>query len=406
MTSSVSKPRILVLLGCYLPGFRSGGPVRTISCMVEALAPFFDFRIVTLNHDSGSTEIYDSVQTHAWNQVGSAQVYYIPNWSVALVQRIAKEVEPHLIYLNGFFATSSIYGLLARNLGKLPDVPFILATRGDLAGGALGLKTPKKRAYMAFARLFNLYKDLRWHASSEREKSEMLSQLQSFGLSSDQVLVAPDLGSGYASVATPRPQKLSGIARFVTLSRITRMKNLPFTLDRLAELHGDVSLDIFGPVEDRELWSECERKLAALPKNVTVNYKGAVEPDRVLGEMSQRHFFILPTLGENYGHVIIEAAASGCPVIISDRTQWSGLEQKNVGWDISLDDPSRWRSLLQSCVDMSEEQYESMAESASRFGRAVMESRENLEANVDLFRRAIHERTPPLAEALSRGSVR
>ena len=124
-----------MLLGCYLPGFRSGGPVRTISCMVEALAPYFDFRIVTLNHDSGSTEIYDSVKTHAWNQVGSAQVYYVPGWSVSLVQRIAKEVEPDLIYLNGFIATTSIYGLLARNLGKLPNVPFILATRGDLAGG-------------------------------------------------------------------------------------------------------------------------------------------------------------------------------------------------------------------------------------------------------------------------------
>jgi hypothetical protein len=54
---------------------------------------------------------------------------------------------------------------------------------------------------------------------------------------------------------------------------------------------------------------------------------------------------------------------------------------------------------------MSEEQYESMAESASKFGRAVMESHENLEANVDLFRRAIQQCTPD-SEALARGTVR
>jgi glycosyltransferase involved in cell wall biosynthesis len=406
MSSSVAKPKILVLLGCYLPGFRSGGPVRTISCMVEALAPHFDFRIVTLNHDSGTTEIYDLVKTGSWNRVGSAEVYYIPKWSLSLVQKIAKEVRPDLIYLNGFFATSSIHGLLARKLGMLPSAPIILATRGDLAGGALGLKTPKKRAFMSMARWFSLYRDLHWHASSEREKSEMLAQLLPFGVTAEKIKVAPDLGSGYVPTPSNRSPKLPGAARFVTLSRITRMKNLPFTLDLLSELNGDISLDIFGPIEDQKLWSECESRIAALRPTVTVNYHGAVAPERVLEEMFQRHFFILPTLGENYGHVIIEAASSGCPVVISDRTQWTGLDQKNVGWDISLEDRERWKSVLQSCIDMSSEQYESMAESASRFGQAVMNSHENLQANVDLFRRAIQEREPNSADMLARGTVR
>jgi len=189
------------------------------------------------------------------------------------------------------------------------------------------------------------------------------------------------------------------------LSRIARMKNLPFALDRLSELTGRVTLDIFGPVEDRELWSECKSKIAAMPPNVSVNYHGPVAPERVLGEMSQRHFFILPTLGEKQGHVIVEAAASGCPVVISDRTQWLGLEQKNAGWDISLETPSQWKSVLQHCVDMNSQQYESMAESASRFGRSIMESRENLDANVDLFRRAIQKRVAGI-DTLAGGVVR
>ena len=406
MSSSGAKPKILVLLGCYLPGFRSGGPVRTISCMVEALAPRFDFHIVTLNHDSGSTEIYDSVRTGAWNQVGNAQVYYIPKWSLSLVRSLARGLSPDLVYLNGFFATSSIHGLLARKLGMLTSAPVVLATRGDLAGGALGLKTPKKRAFMSVAYWFGLYRDLYWHASSEREKSEMLSQLQSFGVTSDRIQVAPDLGSGYAPASSERPAKRPGAVRFVTLSRITRMKNLPFTLELLSELQGEVSLDIFGPVEDRNLWSECQSRIATLPPNVTVVHHGAVAPERVLEVMSQRHFFSLPTLGENYGHFIIEAASSGCPVVISDRTQCTGLEQKNSGWDISLEDRAQWKSVLQRCIDMSSEQYESMAESASRFGQAVMSSPENLQANVDLFRRAIQERKANSADALARGTVR
>jgi hypothetical protein len=46
-----------------------------------------------------------------------------------------------------------------------------------------------------------------------------------------------------------------------------------------------------------------------------------------------------------------------------------------------------------------------MAESASRFGQAVMNSQENLQANVDLFRRALQERMPGKAE-LAQGTVR
>ncbi len=375
-----------MLLGCYLPGFRSGGPVRTISAMVEALAPYFEIRIITLNHDSGTDEVYDSVQTGAWNRVGSAQVYYVPRWSLSVVRALAKESQPDIIYMNGFFATSSIYGLVARRLGMLPKVPVVLATRGDLALGALGLKTPKKRAFMQVARLLGLYRGLRWHASSDRERSEMLAQVGAFRVRDSDIGVAPDLGFGYGSGRNVRPEKKPGEVRFVTLGRITRMKNLPFALDRLAELKGKVSFDIFGPNEDRELWSQCERRIANMPANVEVRYCGAIDPAEVLGAMSERHFFVLPTLGENYGHVVIEAAASGCPVVISDRTQWSSLGTEKVGWDIPLERPTDWNSVLQRCVDMDSDEYRLMSERAEAFGNAVMSSRANVEANIDLFR--------------------
>jgi hypothetical protein len=94
-------------------------------------------------------------------------------------------------------------------------------------------------------------------------------------------------------------------------------------------------------------------------------------------------------LGENYGHAIIEGAAAGCPVIISDRTQWLGLEKEEVGWDISLDDVSRWQRVLQGCVDMPEQEYMAISRKAGEFGRSVMSSQSNLEANVELFRLAV-----------------
>ena len=357
--------------------------------MVEALAPHFDFRLVTLNYDSGSRDVYTSVRTGEWNSVGSGQVYYVRGWSPALIERMVRQEKPDALYLNGFFSTSSVYALVARRAKKLPPVPVVLATRGDLAAGALGLKSFKKRAYMNAARMTGIYSGLLWHASSEREKMEMLRGLEPFGVTAEMIHVAPDLGFGYGAQDFQKPEKRVGGARFVTLSRIVRMKNPLFTLDRLAELQGEVSLDIFGPLEDRELWKECERKIATLPPNVKVRFAGPLEPGRVLGELSQRHFFILPTLGENYGHAIVEGAGAGCPVVISDRTQWLGLEEQGVGWDISLDDVPQWQKVLQGCVDMPEQEYRPISRKAGEFGRSVMNSTSNLEANVELFWRAV-----------------
>ena len=383
------RPKILVFLGRYLPGFNSGGPVRTISSMVEALAPHFDFYIVTLNRDSGSRERYTTVRTGAWNTVGMAQVFYTSRFTIGEMRRLANEVVPDAVYLNGFFSTSSILGLTGRRFGRFGDLPFVLATRGDLAGGALGIKANKKRAYMKLARGVGLYRNLLWHASSEREKQEILGQLASYGVEADRVHVAPDLGVGYLAEEKARPKKIAGAAQFVTVGRMTRMKNLPFTIQRLGELRGAVSLDIFGPLEDRELWAECEKSIRSLPPNVTVRNHGAIDPARVIGELATRHFFILPTLGENYGHVIIEAAAAGCPVVISDRTQWVGLAEKGIGWELPLDSTERWRAVLQECVEMEEGRYQTMSKGAAEFGRSVMNSTANLKANVELFRRAV-----------------
>ncbi len=397
------RPKILVFLGRYLPGFNSGGPVRTISCMVEALAPYFDFYIVTLNRDSGSSQVYTNVKSDSWNTIGMAQVFYTSRFSLKLMERIASELKPDVVYFNGFFSTSSVLGLLKRKLGGFDGIPVVLATRGDLASGALGLKSVKKRIYMRLAKSLGFYRGLFWHASSNREKGDLLRELRSFGLDEADIHVAPDLGSQEAIPGAVHPRKVAGEAAFVTIGRMTRMKNLPFTLERLASVSGKVSLDVFGPLEDRQLWAECEQKIAALPPNVTVRNHGPVDPAGVIGELATRHFFILPTLGENYGHVIVEALAAGCPVAISDRTQWQGLSEKGIGWDIPLEDIERWRSVLQEFVDMDEERFALMSKRAAEYGQSIMNSTENLNANIELFKQAVSMRSDVQRQVASAG---
>ena len=69
--------KILVLVPGYLPGFKSGGPVRTVANMVEALGNEISFSVVCLDRDLGDTASYTSIDKNTWNQQGQASVFYV-----------------------------------------------------------------------------------------------------------------------------------------------------------------------------------------------------------------------------------------------------------------------------------------------------------------------------------------
>jgi len=53
---------ILTFVGYYLPGYKAGGPIRTVANMVERLGNDFQFKIVTADRDLGDTDNYSSVK--------------------------------------------------------------------------------------------------------------------------------------------------------------------------------------------------------------------------------------------------------------------------------------------------------------------------------------------------------
>src|SRR5690554_395820 len=100
------KKKILCFVAYYLPGSKSGGPVRSISNMVERLSDKFDFYIVTSDRDSFDVKPYDNIIVNGWNKVGKAQVFYMSPEKRTLnyIKSLVKNTEHDLIYLNSFFA--------------------------------------------------------------------------------------------------------------------------------------------------------------------------------------------------------------------------------------------------------------------------------------------------------------
>src|SRR5699024_3057013 len=80
--------------------------------------------------------------------------------------------------------------------------------------------------------------------------------------------------------------------------------------------------------------------------NIKVNFKGNTPKEILNTKYKEYNLFFLPTLGENFGHSIIEAIQNHIPVLISDNTPWMEFEDKKVGFNYSLNNEEYFESCL------------------------------------------------------------
>ena len=312
----------------YLPGTRTGGPVRTVAATVERLGDEFEFVVLTGDRDRGDAAPYPGVAPGVAARAGKADVRYLaPRCLRPLaLAGLIEELRPGVVCLNGFFARTSRSALLARRAGRLGGVPVVVAPRGDFSPGALALKRSKKSGVSAVGEGLGLCRGVIWQASSEDEARDVRAAIgPAADAAGSRIVVARDLvspgdgelhGASEAANGTQppaRPAKRPGAARIVFLSRIARKKNLDGAIRLLAGVRGEVELDIFGPIEDATYWRECERLLAQLPATVRARYRGAVPPERVHEVLAGYHLVFLPTAGRELRPRRPRGAAGGVP---------------------------------------------------------------------------------------------
>jgi glycosyltransferase involved in cell wall biosynthesis len=361
------KPKILVICNYYLPGYKRGGSLRTIVNMVDRLKSKFDFWIITLDHDGDGIQ-YKDVKINEWNEVRNAKVFYLSKDKIKIskLRELIFDAAPTTIYINSVFATFSIYVLLLRKFSLIPKLKVILAPEGEISDGALELKSSKKKAFLKLAKTLGLHRNLIWKTTSEFEKYEA-ERIKGNG---GKVFIAPNLPSrtfleNYRQEL--KPEKKVGEAKMIFLSRYMRKKNLNWLLELLDGVKGSLILDIYGNLEDESYWREAQQIIKKLPENISIKYRGAIPHDEVVETIFNYHFFVLPTLGENFGHVFIEALAAGSPLVISDRTPWQELEAKDVGWDIPLEEPRKWVQIINHCIELDGKTYSGLSSRARKY---------------------------------------
>ena len=168
------------------------------------------------------------------------------------------------------------------------------------------------------------------------------------------------------------------------------MKNLDFAIAVLAAIRGGVNFNVFGPIEDRQYWADCQRLAVRLPGNVRLRYRGLVKPDEVTQVIERHHLFFLPSQGESFGHAIVESLMAGCPVLISDQTPWRNLEARRAGWEFPLSRPDLFCEVIERCVGMTQAELATWSAGARQLGREIADDPTLDAAYRRIFRAALN----------------
>ena len=385
----------------YLPGVKGGGPVRSLLNICERLQDDgYHFMVVTRDRDLGDSAPYGQCEPGRWHTIGGFPVWYLskPYWSPRQLRRVVLESKPDLLYFQSFLDPElTIAPLVMRRMGIIPKrIPLLLAPRGEFSPGALSLKAGKKRLFIRAARIAGLYSEVMWHATGEDEEQ----LIRTWWGDNAEIAIAENL----PALAIPddheeRLSKRSGTLRAIFLSRICRKKNLRGALEVLNGVKAEVHFDIYGPLEDAKYWRECETIIDGLPKNIHARYAGVVAPESVHRTLTQYELLLLPTLGENFGHVIVEALVAGCPVVLSDQTPWRNLQSKRVGFELPLDRPDRFVETVEQFAAMNEQEFRPWARSARDLGMRCLQNPDSVRATRAMLDRAMNQRWHPREKA-------
>lgn len=382
----MDKPRVLICIDWYEPGFKAGGPIRSVANIVNALRDEVEFYVLTSAYDLGDEEPYKDLMINEWFDKDGIFIKYLDKkmLNYSAIRRNILEINPDLLYLNSLF--SKKFTLFPLLVARRNGYSVIIAPRGMLGNGALEIKKGKKKTFITIAKILGLYKRVFWHASTVEEEKEIR---KNFGRKA-KVHVAQNI---------PVAQKLKlddilnnkkkGSIKFLFVSRISVKKNLHLAVLALKQIKTDkpVQFDIYGVIEDQEYWDSFKDELNSA-ENVEITYRGVVPPSELPQIYADANFLILPTKHENYGHVIVEAWSNGCPVIISRNTPWKNLNVQDLGWDVDLKNFDNLVNVLQEAVDLDFTSYITQVTTSYNYFKDVITDKEIIAANRKLF---IHE---------------
>ncbi len=309
--------RILHVVPSYYPAVRYGGPIRSVHGLCVALAGRgHDVHVYTTNADGGGVSDVpigrpvdmQGVQVHYFPVGAPRRLYRSP----AMKRRLAATAKDFdAIHLHSVFLWPTF---AAARASQAAGTPYVISPRGMLVEHLIRRKSRwLKSAWIRLIERRSLAQAAAIHVTAELESAE----LRSLGLALPPIRCIPN---GLEFPQEPRPRHAGAYAGIATpyalfLSRVNWKKGL----DRLIEAWRrvpDLRLVIAGP-DENGYRRKLETQVASCELRDRVHFIGEVGDEDKWSLYSDAMFVVLPSYSENFGNVVAEAMAMGCPVVVT-----------------------------------------------------------------------------------------
>jgi len=255
----------------------------------------------------------------------------------AAVRRVARDRGP-VDVLHGHFYWSAYLPRLGRRLG----LPYVLTEHHTAWQGHWSVPAPTPLGLRRARRLYA-------NAACVVAVCESLRQrLLGFGMQGNfQVIPNPvDTAAFPAPVAAPP----SGAVEVVSVGRLSPAKGFDVLLPAFAEAHQcdpRLRLTVVGDGGDRGALRELRSRLGL---EQAVNFTGSLSRAEIGALLQRAHLFALASRAENLTVAVIEALASGLPVVVTDVGGHPELVDEELGRLVPSEDPSAFAKALLEVV--------------------------------------------------------
>jgi glycosyltransferase involved in cell wall biosynthesis len=347
----------------FYPDFSAGGPIASLGNLTQLLRNEMPLRILTSSYHYRKGQFMEGIALDQWTVWQGFPVWYASNaWSIIRTVLGFKKGGRTIFYLNGIFSIR--YFLIPLILCVWKGYRIIVSPRGMLQEGAMKKGRTKKQLYIAVVKGSRLLRKVVWHATDTQESADIRQRIGP-GAKVFVISNVPVKPVETVSLINKAPGQL----HLVYYSLISEKKNLDFFLQLLEHpsLY-TVKLDIIGPVKDGSYWRKCQRTISQMKHPDRIRYLGEIPPDKSMELLQQYHGLVLPTLGENFGHAIVEMLSASRPVIISDKTPWNDISVMQGGFALPLQQ-EKWIPALETMLDWTDQDFKQIADGALLYYR-------------------------------------
>lgn len=348
---------------------KSGGPVRSVPGLCRGLA------------ETGVTTTLFSYSAE-YKMSEPSGVEFLTGEGIGLyaiwrnTTRVMKEIKPDLLHFHGIWISSNH---IAEAIARGHAIPYIISPRGMLEPWALNAKKWKKRVAMWLYQRHDLEASIALHATAESEAE----QLHKLGFRQP-IVIVPNGVDGPRKMP-PRIRRADGKRTVLFLSRVHPKKGLMDLVKAWGAL-----LHICKDRETSEApviavaetkcsgWhveyagsdygghlTEVQTRIRELGLEEDFTYLGDLNDVEKWKAYRRADIFVLPTYSENFGIVVIEALASGIPVITTKGAPWAELKTEKCGWWIDIG-TEPLKAALSEAMALTDEARQAMGENGRR----------------------------------------